>query len=706
LERLSKELNEERMRVHRLESDVDRERLQRAAARKELGDDPPQSGPPPPGVEASDEVLDLFAQLATADGTAVDFDKIPNYASSLEELAFRRGADPRALLDELGAAQLARRVLTAHGLEAILQQETEIAAKASYLHEIGLLRGVAKLLPSGTPDNALAGFQALHEADLDSLCSQAGKLVAGRLQAAHCRIQTDRCAAARADGEDRACAGNGGNSKFAMEFAASDGLATAKFGRLEDFENGLDGKIGVPNPDVENAVRAEHCQREDSNQEFEPGNYNIRTTPAKEYTVVTDDTEGQRVSHGERRVLPVAELMEHEMAKRAKMQRIEVLTLVLYTGPMFRKYNALLRGFPENVVAACKGNTYTTTMHVIMSGLRKLMWATPIQDTLFRGLGDVLLPSELLAPDTYGVRGGVEPGFLSTSAKLKTALQYLRGKRQPTVLEIRPGAVDRGASLEWLSQFPGEAEFLLPALSFLETLGITYRAVDGVTIRVVQVRVNANIKSLRLEQLVGRRKALHLAALENNRFDLEHTMEARDADILLRGSIRKQLCELEKRHRALDAVDVYNKDSSYRVVVSQLLDFITWANSAITWNEQERSSGTGWFVVSDWTLRAAHRQLVARTQRRMVSSPEGSDERQGAALEACQLLGLVGGGAGALEQLNEVAETPLMQAAADGQTQHASLLIAAGAMVRGEHLRDSWGDGGARARGQMCAVAP
>ena len=62
------------------------------------------------------------------------------------------------------------------------------------------------------------------------------------------------------------------------------------------------------------------------------------------------------------------------------------------------------------------------------------------------------------------------------------------------------------------------------------------------------MRVNANIESLRLEQRVARRKAMYLTTLDHNRFDLEHAMEARGAGILLRESIRKQLCELEGRH--------------------------------------------------------------------------------------------------------------------------------------------------------------
>ena len=34
---------------------------------------------------------------------------------------------------------------------------------------------------------------------------------------------------------------------------------------------------------------------------------------------------------------------------------------------MFVKYNSLLRGFPADVVEACLGNGFVTTMHVINS---------------------------------------------------------------------------------------------------------------------------------------------------------------------------------------------------------------------------------------------------------------------------------------------------------------------------------------------------
>jgi hypothetical protein len=52
-----------------------------------------------------------------------------------------------------------------------------------------------------------------------------------------------------------------------------------------------------------------------------------------------------------------------------------------FAGPMFRKYNAVLRGFPKAVVDDLKGNTYATTIHLIVSGVIKLS-RYPIRDSL------------------------------------------------------------------------------------------------------------------------------------------------------------------------------------------------------------------------------------------------------------------------------------------------------------------------------------
>jgi len=63
---------------------------------------------------------------------------------------------------------------------------------------------------------------------------------------------------------------------------------------------------------------------------------------------------------------------------------------------------------------------------------------------------------------------------------------------RPTLFEIQLGQVDRGATLSWISQFPGEEEVLLPPLSNLEVVGEPFTM--G-TVRVVKLRVNVNLKA-------------------------------------------------------------------------------------------------------------------------------------------------------------------------------------------------------------------
>ena len=51
---------------------------------------------------------------------------------------------------------------------------------------------------------------------------------------------------------------------------------------------GLDGKIGSPDPRVEDAVHREHCQSSDSTKQFTTQNYGVTTSPRTEYRFVTE----------------------------------------------------------------------------------------------------------------------------------------------------------------------------------------------------------------------------------------------------------------------------------------------------------------------------------------------------------------------------------------------------------------------------------
>ena len=84
------------------------------------------------------------------------------------------------------------------------------------------------------------------------------------------------------------------------------------------------------------------------------------------------------------------------------------------TGPMFQKYNSVLRGIkaePESRMAISlkkltRGNTYTTTLHCINSVIVKLGKLTKAQK-VYRGIslkgGELSLPATFWNRNSFGV---------------------------------------------------------------------------------------------------------------------------------------------------------------------------------------------------------------------------------------------------------------------------------------------------------------
>ena len=129
-------------------------------------------------------------------------------------------------------------------------------------------------------------------------------------------------------------------------------------------------------------------------------------------------------------------------------------------------------------------------------------------------------------------RGGVEFGLLSLTKDRATAISYgqLSGQKQTsrgTLFEVQVGRIDIGASVAFLSQYPTENEYLLPPLSCLEVVDEPRSELleGGGEIIVVPLRVNANLKSLTVNDLVTSRKRLHAAASINLREELTRSME-------------------------------------------------------------------------------------------------------------------------------------------------------------------------------------
>ena len=82
------------------------------------------------------------------------------------------------------------------------------------------------------------------------------------------------------------------------------------------------------------------------------------------------------------------------------------------------------------------------------------------------------LPDEFWEANKYGVKGGVEAAFMSTTLEVDVAMGYAAGdgSKMGIVLEIRQGMVNRGADISWLSQYPHERETLFGPLTGIEVL--------------------------------------------------------------------------------------------------------------------------------------------------------------------------------------------------------------------------------------------
>jgi hypothetical protein len=126
---------------------------------------------------------------------------------------------------------------------------------------------------------------------------------------------------------------------------------TASCGSVADFHKGLSGCVGMPQLNFKIAMRQEHCERAGCDVEFTTNNYHITTTPKNEWNYVVNGVAPPFKDMGEGRcIVPIDELYQKEQ-KWAKegtgLTEVELIAVVLYTGPMFQVYNGILRRWPE-----------------------------------------------------------------------------------------------------------------------------------------------------------------------------------------------------------------------------------------------------------------------------------------------------------------------------------------------------------------------
>lgn len=196
--------------------------------------------------------------------------------------------------------------------------------------------------------------------------------------------------------------------------------------------------------------------------------------------------EQRGAEHGGRKLHPVEHFKESrdkmdaklERAGEPPLQRGGFVALRLYTGPMFFKYNTVLRGanvpggipyFQGLFKSLCHGNKYPNTLHAITAAISKLARVTKC-DMVYRAPGGIL-PKYFWEDDEFGAKGGVEMGFMSTSRSKDAAMEYAKFSGVKLIFEVNQGMVARGADVSWLSMYPKEDEVLFPPMCACEVKG-------------------------------------------------------------------------------------------------------------------------------------------------------------------------------------------------------------------------------------------
>ncbi len=305
------------------------------------------------------------------------------------------------------------------------------------------------------------------------------------------------------------------------------------------------------------------------------------------------------------------------------------------------------------------------------------------------------LPSSFLRPDERGCIGFTECvqvlpvsaafnfltqcsrwGFLSTTADLDIAIQYSgieSGRPLPAIMVITPSSVDRGACIEQFSQYPLEKEFLYVPMSFLQPFGLPsdsyLLACAAGFVAAYPVRINSNLKTDTVEQLVSKKKDSHVASFAAALDEVWHDLQAeasrcnaesrlcRDrtrnqkdtglggvegagcwsvADVL--GCIMKQCTAALQRHKTLSP-DTFVDEAMFRLLVTDLLNTKQFAKEKLRlWLHDNNQLVVFW---SGYTLRDAHRLWLNHARKQVRAAQTDGLNAASAALLLLQVKGRV-----------------------------------------------------------------
>ena len=329
----------------------------------------------------------------------------------------------------------------------------------------------------------------------------------------------------------------------------------------------------------------------------------------------------------------------------------------------FIVYNCILREFPEELYTTFKTgrNKFPTTIHVLVSAVQKISREMNIADglKLYRGLGGTMqLPTSFYQADKRGSKGFAEWGFMSTTSDRQIAIDYSGAKDDKphsAVFVITAGAVDRGACIRDLSQYPTEVEYLWLPLSFLAPSGEQYLELTNQgLLLIIPVRVNANVKARTIEELEEQKKIIHLSSFKCLIDEVEHHLENLITQDQTRVKIQKETYNVSEeeqqvmlhdfvesivleckarlyRHRRTN-VEFYLDDSTFRTLVVQALEVKEMAISKFMyWLKGKQNI----FQVKNCPMMFAHREWMMMEERLTLAEIGGieMEEYTGGVLE-------------------------------------------------------------------------
>ncbi len=141
-------------------------------------------------------------------------------------------------------------------------------------------------------------------------------------------------------------------------------------GSREDFHQGLQARIGAPSFEFRKAMKAERCIKGGCDYEFTTKNYHVTTCAKKEGEILMGERECPKEDMGHGRTpRSVADMKDLPLAKKAGLEEVEIIAIILYSGPLFQVYNTVLRrpSRPICNVFQSFGNFFSTTIHVLVS---------------------------------------------------------------------------------------------------------------------------------------------------------------------------------------------------------------------------------------------------------------------------------------------------------------------------------------------------